>query len=209
MPWAEEHVRFLGVTPTLIELLAVFGLDAAPALDLLPIWRTAAGPFGPVVHHRLAQLVVAPNAALRTEAAGMVVDLAAQGRLDAALLAEGCVDLAGRGEFSLGRAAAAFEQAILAGAAAAVWPSISGVLQLACTRPGAKSAGLADLLRVAGRYVAAAVRHQPRQPCRLEFARWPRRRARARLRPRRVRTCARGRRGERRRRRRRRERESA
>ena len=126
----------LSVAPFAVDLLAVAGADELPDADVLRIWRGAVGPFGRVIHHRLAELLVAPDPALRAEASATVAELAGQGRLDAAMLAGRCLELVRDGRFSLARAATGFEQAIVASAGAAVWPSLSAVLEAVSSASG-------------------------------------------------------------------------
>ena len=152
--------RYLAVVPGWAEVLAADeeterlehrGSGTAPFADMV----RSPGPFGPAVHLHAARGLADPDAAERTRGAELVL-AAGSRRLDRRLLAEQSAILLEAGALSLARSSDGWEQVVLGGGLALVWPSIETVLDRATTtRP--LPAGLAELLRMVRPYVAVVV----------------------------------------------------
>lgn len=134
-----------------------------------PDLSSAAGELGPAVHHHLLWWLAEDLEHRRLAGAAELSALAAQGRLDAAMLREAAIDMASRGQLPLARAAAALEHVILTGGLSAVWPTLAALAERGAQAPRLP-AGLADLLRTMQPYAAAAEPHLPLPAAVLELA---------------------------------------
>lgn len=150
--WNSYHPGpWLGVCPWDVEALAVMiaarnDQDSSSHAQELPVIVWSAGPIGPALHHHLARQLAHPRLDSRLLAARHTGQLADQGRLDPAILAERSLALFDRGALSLARAAQGWAELAALSSMSVVWPTWSAVLDAACRAPK-KPAGLADLLR--------------------------------------------------------------
>jgi hypothetical protein len=155
--------RYLAVVPWWAEVLAAD--EEAGRLEhrgVEPSSLAAAlqspGPLGPAVHLHAARLLAGDDPVARSRTVELVLAAASRRRLDPGLLAEECTVLLDAGVLSLSRVSDAWEQAVLGGGLAFVWPSIRAVLERAtATRP--LPTGLAELLRMVRPYVATVAAH--------------------------------------------------
>lgn len=155
--------RYLAVVPGWAEVLAADEESRrlehrAPATACLADMVRSPGPFGPAVHLHAARLLGGGDPAERTRAAGLVLAAVGRRRLDPDLFAEQTAFLLEAGALSLARASDAWEQVVLGGGLAFVWPSIRAVLERA-TQARPLPPGLADVLRMLRPYVATIAAH--------------------------------------------------
>lgn len=153
--------RYLAVVPWWAEVLAADGETArlehrgpetAPFADVV----RSPGPFGPAVHLQAARLLGGWDPAERSRAVELVLAAVSRRRLDPDLLADQYVVLLDAGVLSLARTSDAWEQVVLGGGLAFVWPSLRAVLERGTTTrplPG----GLAELLRMVRPYLPTVV----------------------------------------------------
>ena len=120
----------------------------------------APGRLGPAVHLHAARLLGAPAAEERAMAVEAVLVAVGQRRLDPMLLAQQSLFWVGSGLLPLARTSEAYEQVVLGGGLAFLWPTLHAVLQQATTR-SPKPAGLSELLRTVRPYVRTVAANVP------------------------------------------------
>lgn len=160
-----ESGRYLAVVPWWAEALAA---DAeagrlehrGPETSSLAAMVAGPGSLGPAVHLHLARLLAGWDPAGRSRAAELALTAHGGRRLDVRLLAEQTVVLLEQGVLSLARAADGWEQVVLGGGLALVWPSVRAVLARATTASPLPT-GLAELLRMVRPYVATVAANVP------------------------------------------------
>ncbi|WP_304523437.1 hypothetical protein [Actinoplanes sp. L3-i22] len=121
-------------------------------LGLLPVLAASAGPFGPALALGIGLGFSADRPAGRVLATDAFVEVAARGKLDAALLGRELANLQRDGRVTAKRVAGCLTEAIRAGLATEVWAVLRELLPAALTAPGP---GTPDLLATAESAAAA------------------------------------------------------
>jgi hypothetical protein len=155
----------LGTPDTLARTVAPLAVDLRLRRDS-ELWRDprhgqasfwGRGPLGPpgvpgvVSHLALLNRFVGPTAHERKEALSITLELIATHRYAPQAAFSAAAVLQQRGQLNLARCAAAWEQVFLSGGMRATWPVALTTAVVSCRQPR-KPPGLADLLRLLGRY---------------------------------------------------------
>ena len=156
--WALDGETGLGVLPWWPDLLVArcegyFDSYSRNPPEWLPGLAHAASP-GPAVQHAVAASLVHADEDRRLMAVDAALTLIGRGLWDSVTYTQCCRHQLVQGQLYAGRLAHAWEQLVLAGALQPLWPTMEVVLQEVSTVPR-KPAGLADLLAMTARYVAA------------------------------------------------------
>jgi hypothetical protein len=126
----------------------------------LRVMVRAPGPLGPAVHLHAARLLGGPLAEERALAVETVLVAVGQRRLDPGLFAQHSLFFLSSGLAPLARTSEAWEQVVLGGGLAFLWPTLRAVLQHATTH-SPKPAGLAELLRMVRPYLGTVAANVP------------------------------------------------
>ena len=147
-----------GIVPAWVDLLAArmqkqFDQSARSTPRWLPSMTAAPEP-GLAVLHAVAQTLCHADEDHRLVAVESALVLMGRGRWDSAHYTACCLHQLADGHLRLSRLAHSWEQVVLGGGLQPLWPTVLAVLDAACALDR-KPAGLADLLAVVRRYVAA------------------------------------------------------
>jgi hypothetical protein len=156
--WVMNSENGVGVLPWWPDLVAArsqgdFDSYSRYGPEGLPRLAEAAG-HGPAVQHIIASTLVHADEDRRLLAVEAALRLMGRGVWDSATYTECCRHLLADGHLYPGRLAHAWEQLVLAGALRQLWSTMTVVLQEAASL-ARKPSGLADLIAMTARYVAA------------------------------------------------------
>lgn len=158
-PWNVTPSNTVGVVPHWPDLVAAkvqqqFDQVSRDPPRWLPWLVSTAGSAGVALHHAVAATLSHEDEAARLQAVDAALTLVAQGRFDPDVFRDVCLRLLDAGELRLARTANAWEQVVLGGGLAPLWPALAAVVDRSCTRER-KPVGLADLLSSARRWAAS------------------------------------------------------
>jgi hypothetical protein len=157
--WDMTAETTFGVVPRWSDLLAArtqlqFDQSQRVAPRWLPLLVECPEAPGAALHHVIAATLCHAGEDHRLLAVDATLSLMGRRWWDADAYTRCCEHMLEGGNLRLARLASSWEQVILGGGLMALWPTVLSVLDDACARVG-KPAGLAELLAMVRRYVAA------------------------------------------------------